>query len=157
MGSIISYEEACNIPVVWDHLDIKNMQIFKDASENGSCSIVKSTSTNPVGINIFVKYDLGVKDNIGFIISPSQSNIDVWIARDYDGDICSSDQVILNLDINLSLKEVIAKAIELANICPVCKTPTPYKDQSTFSFAGRCCQKCLPEMKRKYEQPGWYN
>ena len=70
MGSIISYEEACNIPVVWDHLDVKNMQIFKDASENGSCSIIKSTSTNPVGINIFVKYDLGVKDKIGFIQLP---------------------------------------------------------------------------------------
>lgn len=24
-----------------------------------------------------------------------------------------------------------------------------------FSFAGRCCKKCLPKMQKLYEQPGW--
>ena len=24
-----------------------------------------------------------------------------------------------------------------------------------FSFAGRCCAVCLPEMKKKHEYPGW--
>ena len=24
-----------------------------------------------------------------------------------------------------------------------------------FSFAGRCCKECLPEMRRKHEYPGW--
>lgn len=31
------------------------------------------------------------------------------------------------------------------------------KDVETvrYSFAGRCCAKCLPEMRAKYEKPGW--
>lgn len=28
-------------------------------------------------------------------------------------------------------------------------------DTHRYSFAGRCCAKCLPEMKRKHERPGW--
>lgn len=24
-----------------------------------------------------------------------------------------------------------------------------------YSFAGRCCNKCLPEMRKKHEYPGW--
>lgn len=24
-----------------------------------------------------------------------------------------------------------------------------------FSFAGRCCEACLPELRRVHEQPGW--
>ena len=26
-----------------------------------------------------------------------------------------------------------------------------------YSFAGRACEACLPELKRKHEKPGWYN
>lgn len=28
-------------------------------------------------------------------------------------------------------------------------------DTQRYSFAGRCCAKCLPEMRRKHERPGW--
>lgn len=28
-------------------------------------------------------------------------------------------------------------------------------DTFNYSFAGRCCAKCLPEMKKKHEYPGW--
>ncbi len=28
-------------------------------------------------------------------------------------------------------------------------------DTFRFSFAGRCCKECLPEMRRKHEYPGW--
>ena len=33
------------------------------------------------------------------------------------------------------------------------------KDVETqrYSFAGRCCAKCRPEMAAKYEKPGWDN
>jgi len=30
-------------------------------------------------------------------------------------------------------------------------------DVHRYSFAGRCCEKCLPELKAKYEKPGWDN
>lgn len=28
-------------------------------------------------------------------------------------------------------------------------------ETTRFSFAGRCCRDCLPEMRRQHEQPGW--
>lgn len=28
-------------------------------------------------------------------------------------------------------------------------------DTMRYSFAGRCCAECLPEMRRVHEQPGW--
>lgn len=30
-------------------------------------------------------------------------------------------------------------------------------DTVRYSFAGRCCQNCLPEMRRIHEFAGWYN
>ena len=40
-------------------------------------------------------------------------------------------------------------------ICGACgKTDV---DTQRFSFAGRCCAVCLPEMRRKHEYPGWTN
>ncbi|MGC9030088.1 MAG: hypothetical protein ACP5LD_10500 [Desulfomonilaceae bacterium] len=44
---------------------------------------------------------------------------------------------------------------DLLETCPVCGA-TGVKTYQ-YSFAGRACAKCLPEMKRKYESPGWYN
>lgn len=40
-------------------------------------------------------------------------------------------------------------------VCSNCKD----KDVPTerFSFAGRCCAKCLPRMRELHEQPGWNN
>lgn len=37
--------------------------------------------------------------------------------------------------------------------CPICgaESVKTYR----YSFAGRCCKKCLPEMQRKFEYPGW--
>lgn len=37
--------------------------------------------------------------------------------------------------------------------CSHCKK-TGVKTQR-YSFAGRCCEACLPEMRRKHEGPGW--
>ena len=43
--------------------------------------------------------------------------------------------------------------IKSLRVCPKCKT----EDVETvrYSFAGRCCKACLPEMQRKQEYPGW--
>ena len=30
-------------------------------------------------------------------------------------------------------------------------------DTFRFSFAGRCCKECLPELKKRFEKPGWCN
>ena len=40
-----------------------------------------------------------------------------------------------------------------ARTCSACgKTDV---DTQRFSFAGRCCAACLPEMRRQHERPGW--
>lgn len=48
-----------------------------------------------------------------------------------------------------------ARLIAMLRHCPHCKA----EDVDTFcySFAGRCCAACLPEMKAEHEKPGWYN
>jgi hypothetical protein len=45
------------------------------------------------------------------------------------------------------------KIKEGKKICDNCNV----KNVKTFrySFAGRCCEKCLPAMRAKYEHPGW--
>ena len=39
--------------------------------------------------------------------------------------------------------------------CSACKA-TDVETQR-YAFAGRCCAKCLPEMRRQHEKPGWNN
>ncbi len=56
-----------------------------------------------------------------------------------------------------SLSDIVSKAKAAMDTCPVCGKSVPYKEQQRYSFAGRCCPECLPKMREKYEQPGWYN
>jgi hypothetical protein len=48
-----------------------------------------------------------------------------------------------------------AAIVASTRTCPECKAT----DVPTFryTFAGRACATCLPEMKRKHETPGWEN
>ncbi len=47
----------------------------------------------------------------------------------------------------------IEAIIAATRVCSNCKA----EDVETlrYSFAGRCCRACLPEMQRIHEQPGW--
>lgn len=156
MNKIISYEEACTIERVWDDLDIKSMQIYKDAAEKGNCKLIRSTTTVPNGIEIFVEIpDLG-HDACGLYILPHKNDTWVYVAIEKYGEIRSWLQVEC-FSVEDSLDSIIAKSLEQLNICPQCKKPVPFNEQHQFSFAGRCCKDCLPKMKEKYEQPGWYN
>lgn len=38
-------------------------------------------------------------------------------------------------------------------ICNLCKKEL--EKTQRYSFAGRCCEECLPQAKKQYEQPGW--
>lgn len=38
-------------------------------------------------------------------------------------------------------------------VCSACKKRDV--DTERYSFAGRCCAECLPEMRRRHERPGW--
>lgn len=46
-----------------------------------------------------------------------------------------------------------AKIAKFVTHCSVCKTDGVKTVR--YSFAGRCCEKCLPEMRAKHERPGW--
>ena len=45
--------------------------------------------------------------------------------------------------------------IKATRTCPICKKDDV--DTQRYSFAGRCCKDCLPEMQRIHEYPGWTN
>ena len=48
-----------------------------------------------------------------------------------------------------SMERLIA-AIRTCSMCGATDVETV-----RFSFAGRCCKPCLPEVKKKHEFPGW--
>lgn len=153
---VISYDDACSFTRVWDDLQISNMPIFKEASENGSCKIILNNNTSPVSIEILIMDDTIDKNVVGFLVCFHKNEIDVYLAKDYSGEITDGEYVCeLNLD--ASLASVIAKAQLEINKCLVCEKYVTYSEQHRFSFAGRCCKDCLPKMQKKYEKPGWYN
>jgi hypothetical protein len=46
-------------------------------------------------------------------------------------------------------KEMVARTRR----CSACKAEDV--DTVRYSFAGRCCNACLPEMRMRHEKPGW--
>lgn len=149
----ISYEEACNIKN-WAGFDVKNTPIFKEADEMGH-EICINTDSSPASLEIVVKEELDDK-NFGFLIMPTKN--EVWVYSLVDiGYGPRSGLNICTCRHDDSLSSIISKARSEANKCPVCGKEIPFKDQERYSFAGRCCKECLPAMKDKYEQPGWYN
>ena len=153
---VISYDDACSLTRVWDAIQISNMPIFKEASENGLCKIISNNNTSPVSIEILIMDDTIDKNVVGFLVCFHKNEIDVYLAKEYSGEIVDGEHVCkLNLD--ASLASVIAKAQSEINKCPICGKSVTYSEQNQFSFAGRCCKDCLPKMKEKYEKPGWYN
>lgn len=156
MYKIISFEDACNLERVLNNIDVKTEPIFNEANTDSRCNIIIGDNSSPPSIDILVKDDSIADNIIGYLVVLFQDDITVWLARDYQGDIVS-DSKICSLHRDASLNEVITKCTEQINICPVCNKSVPYKNQSHYSFAGRCCKECLPAMKEKYEAPGWNN
>lgn len=151
---IISIEDANQISDVWNKEDI-----FKEVENNSSCELLLNTNCTPASFKILAKDDsLEYRDEniIGYLIVPYTKEINIWLAVDDNGDI-TDGLSICTLDKSASLSECISKAKAEVNKCPVCGKEVPLKEQKPYSFAGRCCKECLPEMREKYEQPGWYD
>ena len=129
--------------------------IFLEAKEAGYPFVV-NTNNIPATVDILVP-DTSISDNVlGYLICVHDGWTSIYVAREYQGNILDGASVC-DLSRDDNLMTAIAKAKASINVCPVCGKEVPYKDQRGYSFAGRCCQECLPKMKRKYEQPGWYN
>lgn len=93
----------------------------------------------------------------GLYISIYDQILAVWIAVD-DGSGVRDGMNIGDYPLdNLQYRQLVSKCINDANVCPTCKRVVGIENMHQFSFAGRCCEKCLPGMKKTYETPGWYN
>lgn len=46
--------------------------------------------------------------------------------------------------------QVMQAELRTCKACGATDVPT-----HRYSFAGRCCEQCLPEMRRQHEGPGW--
>ena len=156
MRTKITFEEACALPKNFSGIDVKTHPLFVDASKNPNCDIYSDSSSRPVGLFVIVK-DTTIADNvIGFEIHTFPDKYGVWLTkRTLDSNI--SGVSVCEFKLSTPLSEIIQRTkIELEK-CPVCGKAVKYKDQHTFSFAGRCCADCLPRMRKEHEYPGWYN
>ncbi len=96
----------------------------------------------------------------GIIITTPGKNICGYAALKDERDNAINDGYFLGniKDIkNTSFDEAIAYWVEELNTCDLCHESVGYGNLNRFSFAGKCCTKCLPAARAKYEQPGWYN
>lgn len=148
----ITFEEACEVPN-FTKVDVANSKLFKDAFENNKCEVMADDTSRPIGLCIIYKKQDLSDDVLGYGIYVFRDDISVYIMKtDYN-----SSLHVVDVDKNADLATVVSEADAVVNVCPICKENVPYKEQKRFSFAGRCCVKCLPKMKEKFEQPGWYN
>jgi len=152
----ISYENACNLKWTFLHIPIKDMTIYKEADEHGACELITDNDGSPPKIDILYRTDSLGERTIGFIIGIFSNDITVYAAQEING-MLRGTLTICTLDLDADLKTVINTALVKANICPVCNKVVPFNEQHLYSFAGKCCSDCLPKMKKKYEQPCWYN
>lgn len=92
----------------------------------------------------------------GLFISIYKEFIAVWIAIE-DGSGVRDGMSINDYPIDISFKDLVSKCKADLDKCPICKKKVGLAKMNRYSFAGRCCPDCLPEMRKQYEQPGWYN
>ena len=93
----------------------------------------------------------------GLYISIYDKILAVWIAVDNGNDI-RDDMSIGDYPLdNIQFNQLVSKCINDADVCPKCKKIVGIENMHQYSFAGRCCEKCLPAMRQEYETPGWYN
>lgn len=151
---IISYETAMTVKVRPPHPTVE-LPIYKEADERGDCTLLWEPNGNYIEILCRIA-DMG--EGIGLLIVPYERDICIWVAvEDSNGNINSGVNICNIDDIYISLDTIITKAKVEMNKCPVCGKSIPIDKQERYSFAGRCCPDCLPEMKKQHEYPGWYN
>ena len=98
---------------------------------------------------------------IGFLLdmyNTSKESIYVWNAYKGERNIRDGRSVgQFPTEVYKKLDDFIVAVEDKVDVCPVCHKRVGRENMQAFSFAGRCCEECLPEMKKKYEPKGWYN
>lgn len=92
----------------------------------------------------------------GLYIHIFDKEISVWIAVEDNGSIYDNLK-IGDYSLDTPFVELVNKCKHDVNICPKCGKDVGLANMHRYSFAGRCCEECLPKMREIHEQPGWYN
>ena len=117
---------------------------FRDAAVNDNWSIEQTYNTESQdraaklrrdGFTMNIVTRDGRRDNVNWV----ESAIHIW----------GPDDLVINPPINYDWG-AIQKGLRTCNNCGKTNVETV-----RYSFAGRCCRACRPEMKRIHEQPGW--
>lgn len=68
-----------------------------------------------------------------------------------DINIWGPDELAVKPPYKYNWDEII-KGLNTCNYCGASEVKT-----KRIGFAGRCCENCLPELRKKFEYPGWCN
>jgi len=153
-NKIISYEESLTVELKHPH-PTERLPMYKEADERGDCSLVMNCNGSP-SLEVLCRIEGMGNKRIGILIIPYEREISVYAAIEDSNDDLRGGVFICDIeDIHTPLDAIIAKAKAEMNKCPVCGKAIPISEQKSYSFAGRCCDECLPAMKAKHEYPGW--
>ena len=137
----LTYEEFLPMAV---NLDQDRILFFTDAI-NAGCRIAIDDNNHLILV-------AKVEDLEG-----NSYELNIWHDKDYIF-TSAKNSVLLNVSQyygTASYKEVINTDKKAINMCPKCKKEISFNKQVRYSFQGRCCPDCLPEMQKEYEYPGW--
>jgi hypothetical protein len=94
-------------------------------------------------------------------------NINLYVVNFYNKQLCAwaaaqredgsyTDSVWIHDTRNINdFDAFIEECVKVANVCPECGKPVPFKEQRRVAFANRCCRECYPTLKSELERPGW--
>ncbi len=79
--------------------------------------------------------------NMMILTRPNEASIDIW----------APDKMSITVPKEYNFEEIK----RMVRHCENCGADDV--DTQRYSFAGRCCANCRPEMAKKHEYPGWEN
>ena len=123
--------------------------------KNGTGDVLLIIKSNPWNVN-----EKTGSSNIGFFVSSYNKGRDItaWVAYQDEYGIRDNGEVGEYTADEIENLDGFIKALENdVDICPNCGKKVGRENMKRFYFAGRCCEECLPAMKRQYEIAGWYN
>jgi hypothetical protein len=137
---------------------MKNNYIdFQKAIEFRTAAIADGWVVKPTYDHEPVESAASLKHPEGFtmLIITREHNLKLYpnVKTKYEIDISIWGPDGLAIDVPLKYNMLDIRAGVL--MCSNCKRVVPKTVR--YSFAGRCCEECLPELRKRFEKPGWCN
>ena len=166
---LMTFEEAMECAKANDWVERVNKSIernpfLEEAKTDDRCAFIIVNGGSDKDLHIIVK-DKEYSNVIGFYIGNTyrDGTFGVWEAcyrKDYNNEDHIGDGggiAEYEYKEGMTLDWLISDLQEKVDTCPICGKKVGRENMRGYSFAGRCCEECLPEMKKKYEYKGWYN